>query len=310
MERPNHQARSTFPDSGFNRMIKLIKNSDGFTLLEMILAMAIVGFIVALSLGAIRLGISTQEIGQKKTETFQRLRIIGEHLSQKIKSSYPAFISSPDKISLPGKTLSGPDKQLLAFEGKKNSIRFVTFASPIAAEDDSVWAHEVLFYLGEHPKNGKTGIIMMEREISPGNIFTKISSSQDKERYYLLAENVAYLNFRYYILEKMSQAEAGIKQEASPYKGKWVDRILFNPKIPPQTENATGYGKTLPKESPITLPKGVEISIGLLEPTAQGSDKKPKLVSSPPILLLLHSGMKFVLPVKEDDDDEENNAAS
>ncbi len=291
-------------------MINPVKNANGFTLLELVLAMIIVGFIMALSLGAIRLGISTQEVGQQKTETFQRLRIIGEHLSQKIKSSYPVFIPSPDKVSLPNKIASGQGKQLLAFEGKKNSIRFVTFASPIAAEDDSVWAHEVLFYLGEHPKNGKSGIIMMEKEISPGNIFAKKKSFQDKERYYLLAENVAYLDFRYYILEKIIKPKSGIKKETSFYSGKWVDRIEFNPPLPPKTGKASVYGKTSLKESIITLPKGVEISIGLYEPAVAGNNKKPKLVSSPPVLLLLHSGMEFVLPVKEDEDEEENNAAS
>lgn len=288
-------------------MIQPLKNANGFTLLELILSMVMVGFILAISLGAIRLGISAQEVGQQKIETFQRLRIIGEHLSQKIKSSYPVFVPPPKKISLPTEISAGQAKNLLAFEGKKNSIRFVTFASPIASTDDSVWAHEVRFYLGEHPKTGKRGIIMMEKEISPGNIFTETKPSSNKERYYLLAEDVAYLNFRYYILEVTSQAGAGLKQEASPYKGKWVEQILFNPPIPSTTEYASDNGKTLQKGSVITLPKGVEISLGLLEPVVAGSDKKPKLVSSPPVLLLLHAGMEFNLPVPED---EENNAAS
>ena len=51
-------------------MIQPLKNADGFTLLELILSMVIVGFIVAISLGAIRLGISAQEVGHQKTETF------------------------------------------------------------------------------------------------------------------------------------------------------------------------------------------------------------------------------------------------
>jgi prepilin-type N-terminal cleavage/methylation domain-containing protein len=89
-------------------MIQPVKNSNGFTLLELILAMGIVGFIIALSLGAIRLGISTQEVGQQKTETYQRLRIIGEHLSQKIKSSYPKFVPPPGVLSLSKKNRRRP----------------------------------------------------------------------------------------------------------------------------------------------------------------------------------------------------------
>ena len=289
-------------------MTQPVKNAHGFTLLELILSMAIVGFIMALSLGAIRMGISTQEVGRQKTETFQRLRIIGEHLSQKIKSSYPKFIPPPRILSLSTESLAGPSQNLLAFEGEKNSIRFVTFASPIASTDNSVWAHEVRFYLGEHPKSGKKGIIMMEKEISPGNIFTETRSSRNKKRYYLLAEDVAYLNFRYYIVKKKFSHEPGLNEDIPTYQGQWVDRILFTPFVSPKTEYKPGKGQPLPNESIISLPKGVEISVGLLEQMPSGSGKEPKLISSPPVLLLLHSGMEFNLPVPEDKG--ENNAAS
>ena len=289
-------------------MTQPVKNAHGFTLLELILSMAIVGFIMALSLGAIRLGISTQEVGRQKTETFQRLRIIGEHLSQKIKSSYPKFIPPPRILSLSTKSVAGPPRNLLAFKGEKDSIRFVTFASPIASMDNSVWAHEVRFYLGEHPQSGKEGIIMMEKEISPGNIFTENRSSRNKERYYLLAEDVAFLNFRYYIMRKKFSDDPGLKEEVSTYQGEWVNRIAFNPFASSQTENRPGKGQPLPEDAVISLPKGVEISVGLLEQTTSGSETEPKLISSPPVLLLLHSGMEFNLPVPEDKG--ENNAAS
>lgn len=279
-------------------MTQPVKNADGFTLLELILAMGIVGFIIAISLGAIRLGISTQEVGQKKTETYQRLRIIGEHLSQKIKSSYPKFIPPPGVLSLSQKPAASQPKQLLAFEGKKNSIRFVTFANPITSTDNSVWAHEVKFYLGEHPKSGKKGIIMMEKEISLGNIFTKTNSSRDKERYFLLAEDVAYLDFRYYIMEKKFSEIPGVKNKVSFYQGKWVERILFNPPTKSRSEYAPKKNNGLQKESSISLPKGVEFSIGLLN-KKDSKDETPELISSPPVLLLLHSGMAFNLPRPE-----------
>jgi len=289
-------------------MTQPVKNAHGFTLLELILSMAIVGFIIALSLGAIRLGISTQEVGRQKTEIFQRLRIIGEHLSQKIKSSYPKFIPPPRILSLSTESLDGPSQNLLAFEGKKNSIRFVTFASPIASTDNSVWAHEVRFYLGEHPKSGKKGIIMMEKEISPGNVFTETRSSRNKKRFYLLAEDVAYLNFRYYIMKKKFSDDPSLKEEVSTYEGEWVNRIVFNPSVSSQADYGPDQEKPLLNNSVISLPKGVEISVGLLEQTPSGSGKEPKLISSPPVLLLLHSGMEFNLPVPKDK--EENNAAS
>ena len=148
---------------------------------------------------------------------------------------------------------------------------------------------------------------MMEKEISPGNIFTKTRSTRDKERYFLLAEDVAYLNFRYYVMEKSFSEAPESAENTSTYEGKWVEQILFNPPTRSRSEYPPGDSEALQKDSSISLPKGVEFSIGLLGKTASGNDQKPKLVSSPPVLLLLHSGMEFNLPVPEK---EENNAPS
>ena len=275
-------------------MIKPIKNANGFTLLELILSLVIIGFIVGISLGAIRLGISTQEIGAKRAETFQRLRIIGEHLSEKIKSSYPVFVI-PEQGDLPAKSLSNPQRTL-AFEGKKDSIRFVTFAGPISSPEEFVWAHEVKFYLGKHPKTGETGIIMMEKDISDGDIFSNSRSTGDKGRYFLLAKNVSHLKFRYYQLEKEVREKPGATKESLTYTGKWVDEVDFNPIFNSDSEIVTPNNNQPEKDSPLTLPKGIEISLGLLEPAVSGESEKPKLISSPPIHLLLHSGMEFKLP--------------
>ena len=62
----------------------LRKSNHGFTLLELILSLGIIGFIVTISLGAIRLGTSAQETGQLKIDSFQRLRLIQNQLGQKI----------------------------------------------------------------------------------------------------------------------------------------------------------------------------------------------------------------------------------
>lgn len=283
-------------------MVKPIKNANGFTLLELILSLVIVGFIVGISLGAIRLGIATQETGSKRAETFQRLRIIAEHLSEKIKSSYPVFVP-PEQEELSVKT-PAQTKRVLAFEGKKDSIRFVTFASPISSPDEFVWAHEVRFYLGKHPETRESGIIMMEKDISEGNIFSDSRDNENEARYFLLAQNVSHLKFRYYQLEIETEKVPGSTKDTLTTTGQWVDTIDFDQPLNSDSPNIYDKGNPLEKNASITLPKGVEISLGLLEPASPGSDKEPKLISSPPIHLLLHSGMEFKLPVVEKDEDE------
>jgi len=158
--------------------MKCLRGSNqGFTLLELILSLGIIGFIVTISLGAIRLGTSAQETGQLKIDTFQRLRLIQNQLGQKIKSNYPVFIFQEKNIFTPKNSQEKP-KRLLSFEGKNNSLRFVTFSSPLTSQGKSPWIHETIFYVGEHPKSGKSGIIMAERTVaqnnSTGSVLNKI----------------------------------------------------------------------------------------------------------------------------------------
>ena len=109
--------------------MKLLRESKkGFTLLELILALGIVGFIVVISLGAIRLGTSAQETGHLKVDTFQRLRLIENQLAQKIKSTYPVFVLPEESVFI-SKEFKKIPKRLLAFEGTSDSIRFVTFSA-------------------------------------------------------------------------------------------------------------------------------------------------------------------------------------
>ena len=72
-------------------MFTFRESNKGFTLLELVLSLSITGFIVAISLGAIRLGTTAQETGHLKTDTSQRIRLIQNQLGQKIKSNYPVF---------------------------------------------------------------------------------------------------------------------------------------------------------------------------------------------------------------------------
>ena len=44
----------------------LTRNESGFTLLELILSLAIVGIIIAIGLGGVRLGVTARDAGEKR----------------------------------------------------------------------------------------------------------------------------------------------------------------------------------------------------------------------------------------------------
>ena len=283
--------------------MKLLRESKkGFTLLELILALGIVGFIVVISLGAIRLGTSAQEIGHIKIDTFQRLRFIQNQITQKIKSTYPVFIFQ-NKPVFASKNPKKNQRRLLAFEGTSDSIRFVTFSAPLTSQGKSPWMHETTFYNGEHPESGKSGIIMAERTITSGHKTKHVFNDSDQRQYFLLAENVAYLKFRYYQIKQLNPTKMEPRTDTSiEYQGKWVTSVKQN------SYRALGELKSEEKErldfeenTRISLPRAVEISLGLHESDKSGLKNEPKIIISPPIIVPLYSGMSFALPINRDE---------
>ncbi|KMP10366.1 hypothetical protein UZ36_07865 [Candidatus Nitromaritima sp. SCGC AAA799-C22] len=284
-------------------MKHLRESNEGFTLLELILALGIVGFIVAIALGAVRLGASARETGDVKVDTFQRMRLIGNQLGQKIKSSYPVFVFPENNVFI-GSDAGKKPERLLAFEGTGDSIRFVTFSPPLTSQGHSPWIHEVSFYLGEHPESGESGIIMSEKTLTEDYKISPVFNKSDQGQFFVLAKDVAYLKFRYYKLTKLNPAEINLQTDPSiTYKGEWVGAV--------HQETAQDIFGELPKEekerlafeqdNKTTLPRAVEVSLGIREPAKPGSDEEPRIVFSPPIIIPLHSGMSFALPQKQDE---------
>ena len=289
-------------------MIKLFKNQSGFTLLELILSMSIVAMIVALGLGGVRLGISARDVGEQTVDTYQRLRIITEQLKQKLQSTYPVFISQKDGTALAQSPSS--TKRMLAFEGNSDSIRFVTFATAMTASDSTTLSHEVKFYIGEHPETGQTGVILMERDISDGNIFSRIDPRSDSTQFFVLAENVSQMKFRYYQVKKLPPQEVeGPDKSVEQFFGKWVNQVFMDPfELNLDSSNETNPVLAFEKANKISLPRAVEITIGVIPTPKPGEEEqKEELepVFSPPIIVLLNSGMEFAKPPIEKEDDNE-----
>jgi len=96
-------------------------STTGFTLIEVIVTLTVLGFILLIIFGAFRLGLSAWERGESAKEESQKVRIISQLISRQVKSAVPFRIKT--------KKAEG---NYLAFEGKAHSLKFVS-AFPLRA---------------------------------------------------------------------------------------------------------------------------------------------------------------------------------
>lgn len=86
----------------------------GFTLIEVLVALTILGMLLSIALAGIRLGIGAWEKGDAVNEDTQRIRTLASRLSNEIGSMHPYII-----------TVTAGMKEY-AFKGEGHSIGFVT----------------------------------------------------------------------------------------------------------------------------------------------------------------------------------------
>jgi len=91
----------------------------GFTLVEVVITLTILGFICLIIFGAFRLSLSAWERGESIQEEYQKARIVSQLITQQVKSAVP-FKIKPQQA----------EGDYLAFEGDVRSLRFVS-ALPI-----------------------------------------------------------------------------------------------------------------------------------------------------------------------------------
>ena len=271
--------------------MKTVRNNNGFTLLELMVSLILVVLIVATSLVGIRLGITSQEITEKRNESYQRLRFIRERLTTNIRSLYPHFYKANTSEAFNSIDEKEDGQAVLAFEGKPDSIKFVTYAEKLNSFKSNPLFHEVRFLLGTHPKSGEAGLIMIERDVSYADAFKESDNPSDKESYVMLAKDVAYLKFRYYQIERINLTESTTEGESIvKNQGEWVDQAANrqNGLADPESEKDQ---ETLEsgKNIKTSLPRAIEVSVGILE----GGVDEPKLALLPPMVITLNSGMVF-----------------
>jgi general secretion pathway protein J len=93
--------------------------ATGFTLLELLIALSIVGALLAIAFGGLRMAISAWTRGDDRAEAQQHTRGITQIIGRTLGAAYPYR----------GAFGEGPEKRIL-FRGAENRLEFVTQAAP------------------------------------------------------------------------------------------------------------------------------------------------------------------------------------
>lgn len=156
-------------------------NAPGFTLIEVIVALTILGFIILMVSGTFRLGLSSWEKGDSIKEDYQKIRMIFQMLSRQIKSAVP-YKFKTEKA----------EGDYLAFEGKSYSLRFVS-ALAIKAKRPEGFVYVVYQFKDEGEKKGR--LVLYEQRALNRNFF---EDDLKEDSAVTLFEGVSQVRFEYY----------------------------------------------------------------------------------------------------------------
>jgi general secretion pathway protein J len=126
----------------------------GFTLLELLLSVAILMLIVGIVGGAFRLSIRSWEKGEEEVEEFRKTRIVLDKLAQQIKSFYPYWLKQEETWAL-------------AFEGQSQTLTFVSPVSLLSPFITGLVCVQYAFGYGETAEGGQS-LIVRELRIVDG----------------------------------------------------------------------------------------------------------------------------------------------
>ena len=283
--------------------MKRKKNTDsGFTLLELLISMAMVAVLVIACLMAVRLAMASREAGTQKTDLHQRLRVLHQRLNSTLRSTHLIFVSADSKSLLPDEKQEKTDSsKILAFEGRPKSLRFVTFSHKLMGGNLSPWMHEVRFYLQKNEDTGSMDILLNERDFYPENFFQQDSQKLETGQTLRIAQDVAYMKFRYYY-EKSEKGNLSVPGGEKPIKvsGQWTDTMTTEPFD--FKSNIVGNKGLEESREAIRLPRAVEVSVGLWRQDRPEEGLDPQMVELPPTIIPLQAGMVFERFEEEEED--------
>ena len=208
-----------------------VYSTTGFTLVEVMVTLTVLGFVLLMIFGAFRLGLSAWERGESTKEEYQKVRIVSQLISQQMKSIVPYKIKT--------KKAEG---DYLAFEGKAQSLKFVS-ALPLKAKQAEGFVYVVYEFKEGRGEEGGRLILYEQRALNRDFFEDELKEDSGIS----LLEGITHIRFEYYQEEDLgkNQKEGWIEE----WNAKDVKTFPKALKMTILQKNGKGRGE----ETPIML---------------------------------------------------------
>lgn len=170
---------------------------SGFTLLELLVSIVLIGLIVAIVGTTMRLGYRSLNKGEKKAEMLERFKVSLNLMDSQIQSGIPL------RTTEEGKAVESINQYL--FEGKKDSVRFASNYSLMGGQKGYV----IVAYRVETGTNDKRTLFAQENTIGMEN-----------QKEVKLLEGFDDIHFEYFF------------KEATAEQGQWIEEWTDTTTIP------------------------------------------------------------------------------
>ncbi len=196
-------------------------NNDGYTLLELMIAIVLVGFIVVIMAGAMRLGYRSVERGDRKIESLERFRSSLVIIDAQIQSAIPIMVNSTGLEEKPAGDKGEQGDKLGSkeyyFEGSNEALTLTT--------NYSIWGgqsgHVLVEYRVETDENGLKSLAVKEQMVGKEN-------GQET----VLFKGASNITFEYFYHDPTEE------------KGKWVEEWTDTASTPQKIRFHLVSGKT------------------------------------------------------------------
>ena len=152
---------------------------SGFTLLELLISLTIMGLILVMVFGALRIGVRAWEKGEKDVEIHQRQRVVLENIKRQIASTFV-------------RKVTGDDKQPFFLKGDGETMEFISRVSMIPANQMGLVYVKYLVEAGDG--NEKTRLLFSEKNVV---IIEKVMEDQDEDDFHELIPGAQNIEFEY-----------------------------------------------------------------------------------------------------------------